>query len=69
MRQDKRLSGHLCEFASLRRILGFLPAGNPSLVCFLPKEAAMPTTKVKEFLNAHGVAHAIIPHPLAFTAL
>ena len=28
----------------------------------------MPTTKVKEFLNAHGVAHAIIPHPLAFTA-
>jgi Ala-tRNA(Pro) deacylase len=38
------------------------------LVCFLPKEAAMPTNKVKEFLNAHGVAHAIIPHPLAFTA-
>ena len=28
----------------------------------------MPITKVKEFLNAHGVAHAIIPHPLAFTA-
>jgi Ala-tRNA(Pro) deacylase len=28
----------------------------------------MPTTKVKEFLNARGVAHAVIPHPLAFTA-
>ena len=28
----------------------------------------MPTTKLKEFLNARGVAHAIIPHPLAFTA-
>jgi len=28
----------------------------------------MPTNKLKEFLNAHGVAHAIIPHPLAFTA-
>ena len=28
----------------------------------------MPITKVKEFLNAHGVAHALIPHPLAFTA-
>ena len=28
----------------------------------------MPTNKLKECLNAHGVAHAIIPHPLAFTA-
>jgi Ala-tRNA(Pro) deacylase len=28
----------------------------------------MPTTKLKEYLNANGVAHAIIPHPLAFTA-
>ncbi len=28
----------------------------------------MPTTKLKEFLNANGVAHAVIPHPLAFTA-
>lgn len=28
----------------------------------------MPTTKLKEFLNAHGVAHCVIPHPLAFTA-
>ena len=28
----------------------------------------MPTTKLKEFLNAHGVAHSVIPHPLAFTA-
>jgi Ala-tRNA(Pro) deacylase len=28
----------------------------------------MPTTKLKEFLDAHGVAHCIIPHPLAFTA-
>jgi Ala-tRNA(Pro) deacylase len=28
----------------------------------------MPTTKLREFLNAHGVVHAIIPHPLAFTA-
>ena len=28
----------------------------------------MPTTKLKEFLAANGVAHAVIPHPLAFTA-
>jgi Ala-tRNA(Pro) deacylase len=28
----------------------------------------MPTTKLKEFLDANGVAHAVIPHPVAFTA-
>ena len=28
----------------------------------------MPTTKLKEFLEANGVAHAVIPHPIAFTA-
>jgi Ala-tRNA(Pro) deacylase len=28
----------------------------------------MPTAKLKEFLNAHGVAHTIIPHSVAFTA-
>lgn len=28
----------------------------------------MPTTRLKEFLNANGVAHAVIQHPIAFTA-
>jgi Ala-tRNA(Pro) deacylase len=28
----------------------------------------MPTTRLKEFLNNNGVAHTVIPHPLAFTA-
>jgi Ala-tRNA(Pro) deacylase len=38
------------------------------LDCFLPEEAVMPTTRIKEFLHSHGVAHSVIPHPLAFTA-
>lgn len=28
----------------------------------------MPTTRLKEFLDANGVAHSVIPHPIAFTA-
>jgi len=28
----------------------------------------MPMTKLEEFLNKNGVAHQVIPHPLAFTA-
>ena len=28
----------------------------------------MPTTRLKEFLYEHRVAHQVIPHPLAFTA-
>ncbi len=28
----------------------------------------MTVAKLKEFLNANGVAHIVIPHPLAFTA-
>ncbi|WP_243303795.1 aminoacyl-tRNA deacylase [Geothrix oryzisoli] len=28
----------------------------------------MPMTRLEEFLNKNGVAHQVIPHPLAFTA-